>query len=318
MHVLITGGAGFIGSNLARALVESGDAVTVLDDLSSGFTDNLTGLEGIYQLVKGDVRNYKTVHKAARGVEIIYHLAAVPSVARSVIDPLTSNSVNVQGTVNVLVAARDSSVRRIVYASSSAIYGDTPTLPRHEDLPSAPLSPYAASKAAGEAYCRAFARVYGLETISLRFFNVFGPRQNAASEYAAAIPRFITRMLGGEPPVLFGDGLQSRDFIFVDNVVQACVLAASAGPEAVGQALNIGYGKRTTLLELVGILNELLGTAVRPTFAEPRRGDVRDSEAAILKARELIGYRPLVGVREGLDKTIRWFSARMAMARPTS
>ena len=311
MNVLVTGGAGFIGSNLVRRLAESGERVRVLDDLSTGSRDNLAGFAGAVELLEGDVRDPATVLAAMRGVEVVYHLAAMPTVARSVADPLRCNAVNVEGTLTVLLTARDLGVRRVVYASSSSVYGDQPTLPKHEDMPAVTLSPYAASKFAGESYCRAFAHVYGLETVSLRFFNVFGPRQDPSSEYAAVIPRFAGWMLAGEQPVIYGDGGQTRDFTYVTNAVEACLLAASAGREAVGEAMNVGCGGRISLLALVDVLNELLGSRLEPLFAAARPGDVRHSEADISKAARLIGYRPLVGLREGLEATVGWLSERL-------
>jgi UDP-glucose 4-epimerase len=218
----------------------------------------------------------------------------------------------VNGTLNVLMAARDEEVRRIVFASSSSVYGDTQILPKHEGMPVAPMSPYAASKLASEGCMQSFAATYGMETISLRFFNVFGPNQNPASEYAAVVPRFISRILSGAPPLIFGDGYQSRDFTFVANVVQACLLAADAGPEAMGQVVNVGCGMRTSLLDLVEAMNQLLGTELRPSHLDPRPGDVRDSQADVSKAQQVIGYRPLVSFREGLRRTIDWMAERRA------
>ncbi len=308
MDASITGGAGFIGSNLARALVAAGRRVRVLDDLSTGAASNLDGLNGDVQLIRGDVRDADAVARAIAGADVVFHLAALPSVARSVQNPLASHLVNAEGTLSVLMAARAAGVRRVIYASSSSVYGDTPVLPKHEEMPVAPRSPYAASKLAGEAYCRAFAHSYGLETVALRFFNVFGPRQDPASDYAAVIPRFIARMLAGERPVVFGDGAQSRDFTFVGNAIQACLLAAEAGPEAMGEAVNVGCGARWTLLELVELLNEVVGTHLAPAFEDARPGDVRHSEASIDKATRLLGYRPLVDVREGLAQTAAWLS----------
>jgi UDP-glucose 4-epimerase len=310
VDVLVTGGAGFIGSNLVRSLLASGHRVRVLDDCSTGSLGNLRGLDGPASFIRGDIRDREAVERAAAGVEIVYHLAAIPSVARSVTDPVTSHEVNANGTLNVLLAARDAGVRRVIYASSSSVYGDTARLPKSEDMPVAPLSPYAASKLAGEGYCRAFARAYGMETISLRFFNVFGPRQNPASQYASAIPRFLTRMLAGEPPIVFGDGRQSRDFTFVSNVVQACLLAASAGTPLTGEAANVGCGERTSILNLIAILNELLGTELQPVFTEPRPGDVRDSQASTSLAARLFGYQPLTTLRDGLADTLSWFAVR--------
>jgi nucleoside-diphosphate-sugar epimerase len=308
VNVLVTGGAGFIGSNLVRSLAADGHAVRVLDDFSTGRKENLDGVAGEVQVVEGDVRDRVQVRAAVDGVEVVHHLAALPSVARSVADPRASHEVNVDGTLNVLLAAGEAGVRRLVYASSSSVYGDTPVLPKHEELPVSPRSPYAAAKLAGEAYCRAFSHVYPLETVCLRFFNVFGPRQNPASQYAAVVPRFVTRMLGGEPAEVTGDGCQTRDFTYVANAVEACRLAATAGADAVGQAMNVGCGDRISVLDLVDLINGLLGNRIEPVFAPARPGDVRDSQAAIDKAARLIGYRPLVAVREGLAGTVRWFA----------
>ena len=308
MNVLVTGGAGFIGSNLVGALAGDGHAVRVLDDLSTGRKENLDGATGDVEVVLGDVRDRRLVRGALDGVEVVFHLAALPSVARSLADPRASHEVNVDGTLNVLLAAGDAGVRRLVYASSSSVYGDTPVLPKHEEMPVSPRSPYAAAKLAGEAYCRAFSHVYPLETVCLRFFNVFGPRQDPASPYAAVVPRFVARMLAGEPAEVTGDGRQTRDFTFVANAVEACRLAAGAGPEAVGQAMNVGCADRISVLDLVGLINDLLGQRLDPVFTPARPGDVRDSQASTSKAERLIGYRPLVPVREGLAATVRWFA----------
>jgi nucleoside-diphosphate-sugar epimerase len=316
VNVLVTGGAGFIGSNLVGALAGDGHAVRVLDDLSTGRKENLDGVTGDVEVVLGDVRDRRLVRGALDGVEVVFHLAALPSVARSLADPRASHEVNVDGTLNVLLAAGDAGVRRLVYASSSSVYGDTPVLPKHEEMPVSPRSPYAAAKLAGEAYCRAFSHVYPLETVCLRFFNVFGPRQDPASQYAAVVPRFVTRMLAGEPAEVTGDGRQTRDFTFVANAVEACRLAAGAGPEAVGQAMNVGCADRISVLDLVGLINDLLGQRLDPVFTPARPGDVRDSQASTDKAERLIGYRPLVPVREGLAATVRWFAG--APTTPTS
>jgi UDP-glucose 4-epimerase len=301
MKVLVTGGAGFIGSNLVQRLTASVRSIRVLDDLSTAVT-----------LLQGDVRDRAAVEAAVDGVEVVFHLAALPSVARSVADPFASHAVNVDGTLNVLSASLQAGVRRVVYASSSSVYGNTATLPKHEQMMLATLSPYAASKLAGEAYCRAFTHVYGLETVSLRFFNVFGPRQDPTSPYAAVIPRFLSSMLAGNSPEVYGDGKQSRDFTFVANAVQACLAAAEAGPQAAGEVMNVGCGQRTTLLELIGMLNKLLATDIQPSFHPPRQGDVRDSEASIAKAGRLLGYYPVVSVPEGLTETARWFAGGAA------
>jgi UDP-glucose 4-epimerase len=310
VSILVTGGAGFIGSNLVHELAAAGQTVRVLDDFSTGRRGNLAGLDGDVEVMEGDVRDQLTVRAAVAGAEVVYHLAALPSVARSVADPRASHSVNAEGTLNILLAARDAGVRRLVYASSSSVYGDTPVLPKHEEMPVAPRSPYAAAKLAGEAYCRAFAHVSSLDTVSLRFFNVFGPRQDPTSQYAAVVPRFITRMLAGQPAEVTGDGRQTRDFTFVANVVQACRLAATAGPEASGEAMNIGCNDRITVLGLAELVGDLLATSIEPLFVPARVGDVRDSQAAIDKAARLIGYRPLVTVRDGLAATVDWFAAQ--------
>jgi nucleoside-diphosphate-sugar epimerase len=313
MGVLITGGAGFIGSNLCRSLVAARETVRILDDLSTGSRANLSDLNGAVDLVVGDVRDLWTVRRAMDGIEVVFHLAAVPTVARSIADPRRSHDVNATGTLNVLQAAREAEVRILVYASASSIYGDTPTLPKHEGMDPAPRSPYAASKLAGEAYCRAFHHAFGLPTVSLRFFNVFGPRQDPGSEYAAVIPRFATWMIEGRPPVIFGDGTQSRDFTFVANAVQACILAAEAGPDAAGEAMNVGCGQQTTLVGLAAALNRLLGTSIEPLHTDSRPGDVRHSRADLSKARRLLGYQPLVDLDEGLAQTLEWLSERRSL-----
>jgi UDP-glucose 4-epimerase len=304
----VTGGAGFIGSHLVRALNERGYRVAVFDNLSTGSLENLGGSEA--EFVMGDLRDLDAVRGAVSRAEVVFHLGALGSVTRSIADPMETTSVNLMGTLNLLVGARDADVRRLVFASSSSVYGDTPTLPKDEEMAPAPRSPYAASKLAAESYCRAFTRVYRLETVSLRFFNVFGPRQDQASEYAAVIPRFATRMLAGERPEVYGDGRQSRDFTYVGNAVRACLLAAEAGREAAGEVMNAACGQRITLLDLVEAINAHLGTRLRPVYSDPRPGDVRHSMAAIEKAAALIGYRPEIDMGEGLSHTLDWFAAR--------
>lgn len=306
MTVLVTGGAGFIGSHLAERLAADGRRVRVLDDLSTGSRANL--VEGV-EAVTGDVRDPATVLDALRDADVVYHLAALRSVTRSVHDPVHANDVNVGGTLTVLEAARRAGVRRVVYASSSSVYGDTAVLPKHEGLPTVPVSPYGVSKLAGEAYCRAFEHVYGLETVSLRFFNVFGPRQNPESEYAAVIPRFMAGMMAGEQPVVFDDGRQTREFTFVADVVSGCILAATAGQDAVGEAINVAGGGRISVLDLVALLNRVLGTDIAPRHEAPRPGDVRHTQADLHKAERLLGYHPAISLEEGLARTSAWLEA---------
>jgi len=308
---VVTGGAGFIGSHIVEQLVRRGEAVRVLDNFSTGQRENLASFLERIDLVEGDLRDLPTVRRAVDGAEYVLHQGALPSVPRSVADPLTSNASNVAGTLHVLVAARDAQVRRVVCASSSSIYGDSPTLPKQEDMPARPKSPYAVSKLAGEGYCRAFTEVYGLETVCLRYFNVFGPRQDPASQYAAVIPRFITAMLRGEVPTIYGDGYQSRDFTYVSNVVDANLLAAAA-PDVAGRVFNVACGQRHTLLDLVAILNDVLGTQIVPVHTDPRPGDVRHSLADITAAREALGYRAEVDFRDGLRRTADWYKTQPA------
>jgi UDP-glucose 4-epimerase len=305
---LITGGVGFIGSNLAHALAAKGERVRILDDLSTGRLQNLAGIQDRVELVQGDLRDAEAVQRAVAGVEVILHQGALNSIPRSIKEPGPTNAVNVTGTLLLLEAARQAKVRRVVYASSSSAYGDTPGLPKTEDMPTAPKAPYGVSKLAAELYCRAFTQVYGLETVSLRYFNVFGPRQHPDSEYAAVIPRFLRRMLRGERPVIFGDGEQSRDFTPVENVVAANLLAADSTRGA-GEAFNIACGQVTSLNQIVAWLNELLGTALPAERAAPRPGDIRHSYASIEKARTVLGYQPRTDIRAALGRTAEWFRA---------
>ena len=316
MKALVTGGAGFIGSHIASRLVEEGHEVRVLDNFSTGARANLAQLDGSFELVEGDMQSYERAHNAVQGCEVVFHQAALPSVPRSIQDPLTSNSANVVGTLNLLLASRDSEVRRVVFASSSSIYGADETLPKQEDLAAMPISPYAVAKQAGEAYCRSFSRVYGLETVALRYFNVFGPRQDPLSQYSAVIPRFITALLRGEAPVVFGDGEQSRDFTYIDNVVDANLRAAAAeGVE--GQTFNIACGDRISLNRLLEEIRGIVGSDVEATYLEPRQGDVKHSLADISRARERLGYEPLVGFNEGLQRTVEALRAdEAALSRP--
>ena len=307
MDYLITGGAGFIGSNVAGYLVEQGKSVRIFDTFSSGRRENIAPFADNVEVVESDLRVLDAVKQATDGVRYVLHIGAVPSVTRSVEDPHTTNQANITGTLNVLIAARDAGVRRVVFSSSSSAYGDTPTLPKREDMIPSPLSPYAAQKIAGEYYCRIFWQLYGLETVSLRYFNVFGPRQDPQSQYAAVIPRFITAILKDEPPTVFGDGKQTRDFSHVENVIDANLAACTAPKEALGQTFNIAGGSRISLLELIDAINEILGKKVVPKFGPPRPGDIRDSQADIAKARKVLGWTPRVDFREGIAKAVAWY-----------
>jgi UDP-glucose 4-epimerase len=303
VRVLVTGGAGFIGSNVVRALLARGDEVRVLDNFSTGNRANLAGLQRDVELVEGELRSYERVHNAVRGVEIVFHLGALGSVPRSVQDPLTSGAVNVEGTLNVLLAARDESVRRVVFASSSSIYGNQPELPLEESMAPDPISPYGVAKLAAERYCVSFSRVYeALETVVLRYFNVFGPRQDPRSQYAAVVPLFITAIAAGEPVTIFDDGEQSRDFTYVDNVVAANLLAAEADG-ASGKIFNISAGAPATVNELANTIGGLLGRAVERTYLPPRPGDLRNSWADVSAAQRVLGYQPSVSLEDGLRRT---------------
>ena len=302
---LVTGGAGFIGSHIVDRLVELGEDVRVLDNFATGKMVNIEHNLGKIELIRGSVVDMDTVRRAAEGVDFVLHHAAIPSVPRSVDDPIASNEANITGTLNILVAARDSGVKRVVYASSSAVYGDTPSLPKIEDMPTDPLSPYALTKLTGEYYCRMFTKLYGLETVSLRYFNVFGARQDPTSQYAAVIPKFLSLMLEDRQPVINGDGLQSRDFTYVANNVAANLLACTQ-PGVGGEVLNIACGESFTLLKLVDRLNGIVGKSIEPVFGPPQPGDVRHSLADIGKARELLGFSPTVTFQEGLEKLAAW------------
>ena len=305
VKALVTGGAGFIGANLVSALLEAHHEVRVLDNFSTGHRANLE--DPSVEFIEGDLRSYERVSTAVRGVDVVFHQGALPSVPRSVQDPLTTTEVNVNGTLNVLLAARDSGVRRVIAASSSSVYGDAPGMPRIETQRTQPLSPYAVSKLAAEQFCMAAHRVYGLETIALRYFNVFGERQDPFSGYAAVIPKFIRQMLAGDAPTVFGDGETSRDFTHVENVVQANLAAVSA-ESAVGKVFNIALGRRHSLNELVTVLNGLLDTDYEPQYTSPRPGDVAESMADTTLARRVLGYQPTVDLIEGLRRTIAWIA----------
>ncbi len=298
MRALVTGGAGFIGSHLVDTLVQMGEEVVVLDSLVQGNPDNWAYPRYV-ELIRGDIRDLNTVYRAMRDVDVVYHQAAIPSVPRSVADPVSCHDVNLTGTFNIFLAARDSGVRRVVYASSSSVYGDTVELPKRESMMPCPLSPYAAAKLAGEHYARLFTELYGLETVGLRYFNVFGPRQNPNAEYAAAIPRFVSLILSGESPVIYGDGEQTRDFTPVQNVVQAN-LAAGRAPAASGNVYNVGCGERISLNQLISVINRLAGRDVRPQYVPAKPGDVRDSLADISAARRDLGFEPRMRLEEGL------------------
>jgi UDP-glucose 4-epimerase len=302
VKVLVTGGGGFIGSNVVRALLARGDEVRVLDNFSTGSRANLAGLEEQVELVEGDLRSYERVHTAVRGVEVVLHQGALPSVPRSVQDPLTTTAVNVEGTLNVLLAARDEGIRRIVNASSSSVYGNGGSLPRAETQLPDPISPYAVAKLAAERFCTSFSRVYGMEIVSLRYFNVFGPRQDPTSQYAAVVPRFIRAVATGEPVTIYGDGEQSRDFTYVDNVVAANLLAADV-PGVAGEIVNVATGGSTTVNELAETIGRLLGRPVDMAHEPEREADVRASWADLAEAERLLGYRPRITLEEGLRRT---------------
>jgi nucleoside-diphosphate-sugar epimerase len=308
--VLVTGGAGFIGSHIASALAADGARVRILDDLSTGHRENIDEIGGDIDFIQGSVADEGLLNKVLEDVELVYHEAAIPSVPRSVEHPRQTHIASVDGTFSLLVAARDSGVRRVVYAASSSAYGDQPTLPKSEEMRPDPLSPYAVAKLVGEYYCRAFTRVYSLETVSLRYFNVFGPRQDPGSQYSGVVSRFISALLSNERPVIFGDGEQSRDFTYIDNVVFANMNAGSA-KEASGKVINVANGQRITLNQLLAELKDLTGRHdVTAEYREPRVGDVRHSLADNTMARELLGYECKVDLREGLKRTIDWFKSK--------
>jgi UDP-glucose 4-epimerase len=307
MDYLITGGAGFIGSNIAEYLVGRGCRVRVFDNFSTGKRANVQSFATKAEIFEGDLCDARSIEEAVRGVRYVLHLGAIPSVPRSVENPQATNEVNITGTVNLLVAARDAGVKRVVFTSSSSVYGDTPTLPKRENMPPSPLSPYAIHKITGEYYAAIFWRLYGLETVSLRYFNVFGPRQDPQSQYAAVIPRFITAILRDQAPVIFGDGSQTRDFSHVENIIEANRLACEAPNEALGQSFNIACGGRISLLDLVDTVNKILGKNVKPKFDPARPGDILHSQADIAKAEKLLGWKPKVDFPEGIAKTVAWY-----------
>lgn len=307
---LVTGGAGFIGSNLVERIIANGDQVRVLDDFSTGKRENLTPFMGGLELLEGSIEDFALCQKAVAGVDYVLHQAALPSVPKSIQLPRETNNINIGGIVNLLVSARDAGVKRFVFAASSSAYGNTETLPKVESMAPQPLSPYAIQKLTGEQYCRVFYEQYGLQTVALRYFNIFGPRQDPSSFYSAVIPKFVTACLEDEAPVIFGDGETSRDFTFIDNVVQANLKACTAPEACAGQVMNIACGGRVTLTQLALGIRDALGRGKAPHYAEERAGDVKHSMADISRARELIGYEPTVGFEEGLAKTIAWYRAQ--------
>ena len=309
-NYLVTGGAGFIGSNLVRALLDDHQTVRVLDNFATGKRENLTEISDRVELIEGDIRDPDACRSACADIDVVFHEAALGSVPRSVEDPVTTNEVNIGGTVNVLWAAKEAKVQRLVYAASSSAYGESDKLPKQEDMIPAPISPYAVSKLAGEHYCHTFYKSYGLETISLRYFNVFGPRQDPKGQYAAVIPKFVSCLLKGQPPTVYGDGEQSRGFTYISNVVAANMLAAKA-PDAQGQVVNVACHDRVSLNQILEILRELLNTDIQANYTDDRPGDVKHSLAEITRAKELIGYEPQVSFEQGLRMVIDWYKANL-------
>ncbi len=313
---LVTGGAGFIGGHLVEALVGRGARVRVFDNFSTGRRTNLEAVKDDIEVMEADLRDPDAVTRAVEGVEAVFHLGALPSVPRSVADPLSTHEANITGTLLLLLAARDAGVRRFVFSSSSSVYGDTQVLPKHEGLTPTPQSPYALSKLAGEIYATQFARLYGLGTFSLRYFNVFGPRQDPNSAYAAVIPRFVSAWMAGDRPVIYGDGGQTRDFTFVEDVVRANLCCLDAPDEAAGGVFNVAWGHRISVNDLAARIRERLGAAEPPRHDPPRPGDVRDSQADATRAREILGWTPRVTFEDGLARTVDWFRDQAGAARP--
>ncbi len=307
---LITGGAGFIGSNIADRLLEQGHSVRVIDNFLTGKRENLSKALNSqrFELIEGDIRNLDTVRRACEGIDFVLHEAAIPSVPRSIDDPIATNEVNINGTLNVLKASYENKVKRVVYAASSSAYGDTAVLPKKEDMNPSPLSPYAVSKLTGEYYCRVFTSVYGLETVSLRYFNIFGPRQDPNSTYAAVVPRFITALLKGESPTVYGDGEQSRDFTYIENVIHANINACYAPPAAAGRVLNIACGTRFTLNTVLRKLEEIFDKKANPKYLPPKKGDVKHSQADITNAANYLQYKIEVDFETGLRRTVDYFA----------
>jgi len=304
-HYLVTGGAGFIGSHLAEELVRRGERVRIVDSLITGKRQNIAHLSGV-EFLQGDLAEFEVAQHAVTGVDFVLHQAAIPSVPRSVLDPITSNRANIDASLNVLVAARDAGVRRVVYAGSSSAYGNTPTLPKVETMPTAPLSPYALQKLVAEQYCQMFTGLYGLETVTIRYFNVFGPRQDPSSPYSGVISLFISALCDGRQPKIYGDGEHTRDFTYVANVVDG-VLRACTAPEASGEVINVATAGRISLNQLFRTVRDLVGADLEPVYEAPRAGDVKDSQADIAKAQRLLGYQPIVSFEEGLRNTVNWY-----------
>ena len=306
MRFLVTGGAGFIGSNLVKRLLEKGYSIRVLDNFATGLRENLTDFIKDIELIEGDIRDFWTVVKATKGIDYIIHQAALPSIPRSIDNPLTTTEVNINGTLNILEAARFNSVQRIIYASSSSVYGDSPQMPKKEDMKPMPKSPYAITKLAGEEYCMSFYNLYGLETVALRYFNVFGPRQNPTSQYSGVIPKFINMLKNKQNPTIFGNGKSSRDFTYIDNVVDATILAVEK-EAAVGNIINIACNKAYTLNDLVEKLNKIMDIKIPPIYRPEKLGDIKHSLADISKAKNMLGYKPRIDFEEGLKRTIDWW-----------
>ncbi len=310
---LVTGGAGFIGSHLSEALVRRGDRVRVVDSLVTGKRANLAHLGDAVEFIEGDLADLDVARRAVEGCEFVLHQAAIPSVPRSVSDPIASNRANIDATLNVLVAARDAAVRRVVYAGSSSAYGNTPTLPKREDMLTSPLSPYALQKLVGEQYMQMFSRLYGLETVTIRYFNVFGPRQDPSSPYSGVISVFVSALVDGRRPTIYGDGEHTRDFTYVANVVDGVLRACTAAAVS-GEVINVATGGRVSLNELFAAIKRLTHAGVDPVYEDPRPGDVKDSQADITKARQLLGYQPSVSFEEGLRRTLEWYEAARTAA----
>lgn len=305
-NYLVTGGAGFIGSHIAEELVKRGHSVRIVDDFSTGKRENMASFLEEVELIEGDIRESDVCSRAVHGMDFVLHQAALTSVPRSIENPILTNEINITGTLNLLLASRDARVQRLILASSAAVYGDDPKLPKKEGMEGIPISPYAASKRMGELYCQAFSQVYGLSTVCLRYFNVFGSRQDLSSQYASVVPNFIGKLLNNEQPVIFGDGEQSRDFMYVSNVVEANILASQTS-DVSGEVFNIGSGKKTSVNALAHLLLEVLDKKIKPVYAESRQGDIKHSYADISKARKMLKYEPSVSFRDGLRETVRWY-----------